>query len=334
MTEAIADLVFGLGAGYRGDGDAWLDTHFTELSDDAGRIAALLADLGLPAQRADRAGLNELSGDQAARCGLSSMDGRLRAVAVTVRHSEPPASVPEAYLKLHSLSCRLVRPHGTDLSGIFELLPNVVWTNLGPVEPRHFAERQRQARMAGAPLHTLSVDKFPRMADYVMPPGIRVGDAARVRLGAWLGPGATVMHEGFVNFNAGCAGPNMIEGRVSAGVFVGAHSDLGGGCSTMGTLSGGGGEVIRIGERCLIGANAGVGISLGDGCTVEAGLYLTAGALVSELGADGRAVRQRKARELSGAPDLLYRRHSQSGAIQCLPNRRGAELNATLHAHN
>ena len=333
MTPA-ADVVFGLASAHRGDGDAALDAHFIELSDDPERIARLLADLGLPPERAERPGATPLSGDQAARCGLASMDGRLRALAVTTRHSEAPGSVAEAYLKLHSLSWRLVRPHGTELSGIFELLPNVVWTNLGPVEPKRFAERQRQARMAGQALRTLAVDKFPRMTDYVVPSGVRIGDASRVRLGAWLGQGATVMHEGFVNFNAGCAGPNMIEGRVSAGVFVGAHSDLGGGCSTMGTLSGGNDAVLRIGERCLVGANAGVGISLGDDCTVEAGLYITAGAVVSVLDDRGQALRRCKARELSGAPNLLWRRHSQSGAIQCLPNRAPAGLNVALHAHN
>ncbi len=335
QASPASDIVFGLGLAQRGDdGKGWLDTHFVQLSADPGAIARHIAELGLPDERGDRPGATLLNSDQAARCGLASMGAPLRALAVTIRHSAAPATVPEAYLKLHSLSHRLVRPHGTALAGIFERLPNVVWTSQGPVEPQHFAACQRRARIAGAPLHTLSVDKFPRMADYVIPSGVRIGDAARVRLGAWLGEGTTVMHEGFVNFNAGCAGPNMIEGRVSAGVFVGAHSDLGGGCSTMGTLSGGGGAVIHIGERCLIGANAGIGIALGDDCTVEAGLYVTAGSLVSTLGADGGATRRCKARELSGQSRMLLRRHSQTGAIECLPNGAPVALNAALHAHN
>jgi 2,3,4,5-tetrahydropyridine-2-carboxylate N-succinyltransferase len=240
----------------------------------------------------------------------------------------PPADVADAYLRLHLLSHRLVRPNAQNLDGIFAVLPNVAWTSLGPVEVDQVAAARERARAKGIHLMVLGVDKFPRMVDYVIPSGVRIADADRVRLGAHLADGTTVMHEGFCNYNAGTLGSSMVEGRISAGVVVGDGSDIGGGASIMGTLSGGGTQVISIGERCLLGANAGIGISLGDDCVVEAGLYVTAGTRVTLP--DGVIV---KALELSGAPNLLFRRDSVTGAVQALP-RSGSwgGLNAALHA--
>ena len=243
--------------------------------------------------------------------------------------ADPPADAYDAYLRLHLLSHRLVKPHDANLDGVFGVLNNVAWTSHGPVDPAAVPAVQRRVRCAGEPLQVFSVDKFPRMTDYVVPSGVRIADADRVRLGAHLADGTTVMHEGFVNFNAGTLGHSMVEGRISAGVVVGDGSDVGGGASIMGTLSGGGTAVISIGERCLLGANSGLGISLGDDCVVEAGLYLTAGARVTLP--DGDVV---KALELSGANGLLFRRNSQSGAIEVVP-RSGSwgGLNAALHAN-
>ena len=244
--------------------------------------------------------------------------------------SEPPVDTSDVYLRLHLLSHRRVRPHGLSLEGQFGLLPNVVWTNFGPVDPDGFEAVRVRLRAAGETLTVYSLDKFPRMVDYVIPSGVRVADADRVRLGAHLGEGTTVMHEGFVNFNAGTLGNAMVEGRISAGVVVGEDSDVGGGASIMGTLSGGGSEVISVGSRCLIGANAGIGISLGDRCTVEAGLYVTAGTRVSL--ADGTVV---KASELSGRDGLLFRRNSQTGTVEVLTSDVDwGGLNSALHAND
>jgi 2,3,4,5-tetrahydropyridine-2,6-dicarboxylate N-succinyltransferase len=251
------------------------------------------------------------------------------AVRTVADLSGPPTSAYDVYLRLHLLSHRLVRPHGVDLTGTFGLLANVVWTNHGPCPVPGF--EQVRARLRGrGPVTVYAVDKFPRMVDYVIPAGVRIGDADRVRLGAHLAEGTTVMHEGFVNFNAGTLGASMIEGRVSGGVVVGDGSDVGGGASIMGTLSGGGTEVVSLGERCLLGANAGIGISLGDDCVVEAGLYVTAGTRVSLE--DGKVV---KAVDLSGRPGLLFRRNSTTGAVEALPRTEGAtvELNEALHAN-
>ncbi|MGW0890571.1 2,3,4,5-tetrahydropyridine-2,6-dicarboxylate N-succinyltransferase [Saccharopolyspora sp. NPDC002578] len=245
------------------------------------------------------------------------------------RLSDQPADTHDLYLRLHLLSHRLVRPHGQSLDGMFGLLSNVVWTNHGPCPVEGF-EATRMSLRARGPVTVYSVDKFPRMVDYVMPSGVRIGDADRVRLGAHLASGSTVMHEGFVNFNAGTLGASMIEGRVSAGVVVGDGSDIGGGASVMGTLSGGGKEIISIGERCLIGANGGVGITLGDDCVVEAGLYVTAGTKVSLP--DGTLT---KARELSGSNGLLFLRNSGTGTVEVRPRSGGkVELNAALHAND
>ncbi|HCO59789.1 MAG TPA: 2,3,4,5-tetrahydropyridine-2,6-dicarboxylate N-succinyltransferase [Porticoccaceae bacterium] len=260
--------------------------------------------------------------------------GSKPAVAVALRADSDPASVPAAYLKLHLISHRLVKPHGTSLNGIFGVLPNIAWTNEGAIDLAELPQRQFSARTQGRQLEVTCVDKFPKMTDYVVPGGVRIADTSRVRLGAYIGEGTTIMHEGFVNFNAGAEGPNMIEGRISAGVFVGAGSDLGGSSSTMGTLSGGGNIVISVGKECLLGANAGIGIPLGDRCTVEAGLYITAGTLVTMLDDQKNKVTEIKARELAGRSDLLFRRNSASGTVECLTNRSAVELNEALHAHN
>jgi 2,3,4,5-tetrahydropyridine-2,6-dicarboxylate N-succinyltransferase len=275
-----------------------------------------------------------LGSEPAGSPALSASEDEVRAVRVepitTVIDdlNAPPADVADAYLRLHLLSHRLVRPHGLNLDGIFGVLPNVAWTSLGPVEIDQVAATRERARAMGIHLMVLGVDKFPRMVDYVIPSGVRIADADRVRLGAHLADGTTVMHEGFCNYNAGTLGASMVEGRISAGVIVGDGSDIGGGASIMGTLSGGGTQVISIGERCLLGANAGIGISLGDDCVVEAGLYLTAGTRVTLP--DGDVV---KALELSGASNLLFRRDSVTGAVHAL-QRSGSwgGLNAALHA--
>ncbi|MGE0877219.1 MAG: 2,3,4,5-tetrahydropyridine-2,6-dicarboxylate N-succinyltransferase [Acidimicrobiia bacterium] len=254
---------------------------------------------------------------------------RLQAVATGIADIKaPPADVADVYLRLHLMSYRFVRPHGLSLEGVFGLLSNVVWTNFGPCDPAGFEATRLRLQSAGHSVHVHSVDKFPRMTDYVVPSGVRIADADRVRLGAYLSEGTTVMHEGFVNFNAGTLGTAMVEGRISQGVLVGNNTDIGGGASIMGTLSGGGKEVISLGERCLLGANAGIGISLGDDCIVEAGLYITAGSIVKLP--DGSTV---KARDLSGQSNLLYRRNSTTGAIEAVARSGNwTGLNAALHA--
>ena len=240
----------------------------------------------------------------------------------------PPAGTSDAYLRLHLLSHRLVPPRGLNLDGIFSVLPNVVWTTLGPCPVDDFEQTRLALRRRGT-LHVLGIDKFPRMTDYVVPTGVRIANADRVRLGAHLAEGTTVMHEGFVNYNAGTLGASMVEGRISAGVVVDDGSDVGGGASIMGTLSGGGTEVISIGKHCLIGANAGVGISLGDDCVVEAGCYITAGAKLTLP--DGAVV---KASTLSGQPGLQFWRNSVTGALEARPRTGGSiTLNAALHAN-
>ena len=240
-----------------------------------------------------------------------------------------PESTEDVYLRLHLLSHRVVQPNTINLAGIFGLLPNNAWTTIGPVPADRVVDAQVRARAHGRAFAVTSVDKFPRMSDYVVPAGVRIGDADRVRLGAHLAEGTTVMHEGFVNFNAGTLGSSMVEGRISQGVVVGDGTDLGGGCSIMGTLSGGGKDVLSLGERCLLGANAGLGISLGDDCIVEAGLYVTGGTVVQTP--EGEHV---KARTLSGASGLLFRRNSVSGGVEVLPATGTWQgLNAALHAN-
>ena len=262
-------------------------------------------------------------------------DVRTAVVRTEIDLDAAPAGTADAYLRLHLLSHRLVEPNSIALDGIFGVLPNVVWTSAGPCAVDGFERTRLRLRAAGTTVTVYGVDKFPRMVDYVLPTGVRVADADRVRLGAHLAPGTTVMHEGFVNFNAGTLGTSMVEGRISQGVVVGEGSDIGGGASIMGTLSGGGKERVRIGRRSLLGANAGLGISLGDDCVVEAGLYLTAGTKVTLLPAKGSGGEPRvvAARELSGADGLLFRRHSLTGAVEALPRAgHGVVLNAALHA--
>lgn len=249
------------------------------------------------------------------------------AVAVVIKLDEKPKDASDVYLRLHLLSHRLVKPHAINLDGIFGLLTNVVWTSAGACEVDGFEKVRPQLQSKYGNLVVYSVDKFPRMVDYVIPEGVRIADGDRVRLGAYLSPGTTVMHEGFINFNAGTLGKSMVEGRISAGVVVGDGSDIGGGASIMGTLSGGGKEVISIGERTLLGANSGIGISLGDDCVVEAGVYITAGSKITLP--DGSIV---KAKEVSGANNLLFRRNSQSGSLEAVAKSgTWAGLNASLH---
>jgi 2,3,4,5-tetrahydropyridine-2-carboxylate N-succinyltransferase len=253
-------------------------------------------------------------------------------VAVVQDKNLPPRTVPQGYLKLHLLSHRLVKPHQTDISGIFGVLKNIAWTNVGAIDVDELSERMLESRLSGSPLIVDCVDKFPKMVDYVVPSGIRIADASRVRLGAYVGEGTTVMHEGFINFNAGTEGPNMVEGRISAGVFCGSGSDIGGGASIMGTLSGGGTAVISLGRQCLLGANSGSGISLGDRCTIEAGLYVTGGTIITILDGNKNDAKKTKARDLSGHSDLLFRRNSVTGTVECLTNRSAIELNSELHS--
>ncbi|HZY75751.1 MAG TPA: 2,3,4,5-tetrahydropyridine-2,6-dicarboxylate N-succinyltransferase [Jatrophihabitantaceae bacterium] len=254
---------------------------------------------------------------------------RLEVVLTEIDLDAEPKTVPDVYLRLHLLSHRLVQPHGCNLDGIFGVLPNVVWTSVGPCAVEGF-EQTRLALRHKHNVTVLGVDKFPRMTDYVVPTGVRIADADRVRLGAHLAAGTTVMHEGFVNYNAGTLGASMVEGRISAGVVVDDGSDVGGGASIMGTLSGGGKEQIRVGKRCLIGANAGIGISLGDDCVVEAGTYITAGSKITLP--DGRVI---KAARLSGEPGWQFWRNSVTGALEARPRSGGGvELNDALHAND
>ena len=248
-------------------------------------------------------------------------------IDIGIELSVAPKDVADVYLRLHLLSHRLVKPHGVNLDNIFTILPNVVWTSVGACEINTFDQVRLALQNKYGNLTVYSVDKFPRMIDYVIPEGVRIADGDRVRLGAYFSAGTTVMHEGFVNFNAGTLGKSMVEGRISSGVVVGDGSDIGGGASIMGTLSGGGKEVISIGERTLLGANSGAGISLGNDCVIEAGVYITAGSKI--LLPDGKIV---KAKELSGANNLLFRRNSQSGSLEVVPKSGSwSGLNSVLH---
>jgi len=304
-----ASAAYGYGISTIAKDGSILDTYFHQL--------------GLGAAEASRVDLANLEGADNEREITRAL------VKTEIELDKPPASVSDAYLRLHLLSHRLVKPHGLSLEGIFSILNNVIWTSHGPCAIAGFDQVRLKLRAKYGYLAIYGVDKFPRMLDYVVPEGVRVANADRVRLGAYLSPGTTVMHEGFVNFNAGTLGASMVEGRISAGVVVDDGSDIGGGASIMGTLSGGGKEVISIGKRTLLGANSGLGISLGDDCVLEAGVYLTAGSKV--LLPDGKVV---KARELSGANSLLIRRNSQSGALEAL-NKSGTwgGLNSVLHTN-
>jgi 2,3,4,5-tetrahydropyridine-2-carboxylate N-succinyltransferase len=283
---------------------------------------AVLEQLLATLRRNERDQLRYRQGD----CALDRVLPRRVVVTFIQELSDKPRDAHDAYLRLHLLSTRKVKPHGQNLEGVFGLLTNVVWTNLGPFAADGFERVRGLLRSQGVDVHVHSIDKFPRMTDYVVPTGVRIADADRVRLGAYLGDGTTVMHEGFVNFNAGALGKSMIEGRISAGVTIGDGTDVGGGASTMGTLSGGGNMVISLGKGCLLGANSGCGIPLGDTCTIEAGLYVTAGTKVQL--SDGRVI---KARELAGKDDLLFRRNSLNGAVEVVHKKNEVVLNPELH---
>lgn len=345
MSEQLFSI--GLGVGTKNSQGNWLEVFYAQpvLNPSADFARAVGATLsykgGNQAIELDKGKLGSL--ESALReIGESAQADLVKAfktstrplVATLLATDDNPGSVPEGYLKLQLLSHRLVKPHGVNLNGLFGVLPNVAWTNKGAIDLDELPEAQLQARLHGETISVDCVDKFPKMTNYVVPKGVRIAHTARVRLGAYIGEGTTIMHEGFVNFNAGTEGPGMIEGRVSAGVFIGAGSDLGGSSSTMGTLSGGGNIVISVGKECLLGANAGIGIPLGDRCTVEAGLYITAGTKVKMLDDARNEVETISARELAGKSDLLFRRNSLSGAVECLTNKTAIELNEELHANN
>lgn len=262
------------------------------------------------------------------------LEAKKQALITFITEDVPPVSVEEVYLKLSLLSHRKVRPHQVNLEGAFQVLPNVAWTSEGAIDIEELAERQLAATISGKHLEVFSVDKFPKMINHVVPEKVRIADGARVRLGAYVGSETTVMHEGFINFNAGTEGPNMIEGRISSGVFVQRGSDLGGSSSTMGVLSGGNETLISVGKDCLIGANAGTGIPLGDNCIIEAGLYLTASTKVEILDETAKVIETAKASDLAFRPNLLFRRNSLTGAVQALPNKKKVELNEELHHGN
>ena len=331
MTDRTA---WGLGLATVTDAGATLDVWYP---------APVLGDPPATLDPTDPASVREHApADLAAAERVDPLRGvRVELVATVVDLDAAPAGTADAYLRLHLLSHRLVRPHGVSLDGIFAALPNVVWTDRGPCAVEDFeATRLRLRAATGTPVTVLGVDKFPRMVDYVLPTGVRIADADRVRLGAHLAPGTTVMHEGFVNFNAGTLGTSMVEGRISAGVVVGDGSDVGGGASIMGTLSGGGREVVSIGRRSLLGANAGLGIPLGDDCVVEAGLYLTAGTKVRLVGLDHEDAvddgdaRVVKARSLAGVDNVQFRRNSRTGEVEAVARSgHGVRLNAALHAN-
>lgn len=339
MTDLFA---FGLGHASRSNDGTILDTWFpTPLLAPGKALSHTIVELaGTGCSELEATQVKSLAaalsdaGAGAAAASASALEATGKTIiCVALEADAPITSTPEAYLKLHLLSHRLTLPNSLNLDGIFAHLPTVAWTNQGPMDPADVPAAIIKARTNGQALHVRSLDKFPQMADYVLPPGVRIANAARVRLGAYVGDGTTVMHEGQINFNSGALGPNMVEGRISQGVILGANTDLGGSASTMGTLSGGGTTRVSVGENCLIGANAGTGIPLGDRCTIEAGLYITAGTIVRLFDAGGDS-RQLKARELAGSSDLLFIRHSATGEVQCKTNRSAIELNDALHAHN
>jgi 2,3,4,5-tetrahydropyridine-2-carboxylate N-succinyltransferase len=338
---------FGLGIGTQNNNSEWLEVFYPQpLIAPSDTIKNVLAEnLGYSGGNQTLT-LDTVALEKLATAFAEAGEDALSSIADHFKHSEKPAvasiletddnptTVPEGYLKLHLLSHRLVTPNNINLTGLFGVLPNVAWTSEGAIDINELAERQLRARLNKRTLSVNSVDKFPKMVDYVVPSGVRIAHTARVRLGAYIGEGTTIMHEGFVNFNAGTESTSMVEGRISQGVFVKSGSDLGGGSSTMGTLSGGGNIIITVGSQCLLGANAGLGIPLGDRCTVEAGLYITAGTVVTLLDDHGETVGQTKARELASKDDLLFRRNSITGTVECLTNKSAVELNEALHASN
>jgi 2,3,4,5-tetrahydropyridine-2-carboxylate N-succinyltransferase len=269
--------------------------------------------------------------DEILNNAICNLDKNKTLVLCRILENKPIQTIEEAYLKLHLISYKHFIPNSLNLENLFDTLINVAWTNHGPIELDDIDKRILLSQKNNEPLEIKSVDKFPCLTDYIIPPGVRIGDASRVRLGAYLSEGTTIMHEGFVNFNAGTLGPAMIEGRISAGVVVGKNSDLGGGCSTMGTLSGGNDVKISIGENCLLGANSGLGIPLGDNCTIEAGLYITGGSKITTYNSNNEPRSVVKASELSGCDNLLFIRNSQNGAIEAKINPKSAALNDKLH---
>jgi 2,3,4,5-tetrahydropyridine-2-carboxylate N-succinyltransferase len=320
MTSPVSDPTNGPAWGF---GLATLDANGTVLDVwfPAPALGAAPDDATAPEELAALAGADDVRG----------VTREVRTVEIADLQAAP-ASTEDVWLRLHLLSSRLVVPHTISMDGVFGLLTNVVWTSAGPCAVEGFESTRARLRAHGH-VTVFGVDKFPRLVDYVLPTGVRIADADRVRLGAHLAEGTTVMHEGFVNFNAGTLGASMVEGRISAGVLVGDGSDVGGGASIMGTLSGGGKAVISVGERCLLGANAGLGISLGDDCVVEAGCYVTAGTKVTVKDMDGKP-KVVKALELSGASNVLFRRNSVTGTVEAVPwKSEGVELNAALHAN-
>jgi 2,3,4,5-tetrahydropyridine-2-carboxylate N-succinyltransferase len=334
---------FGIGVGTKNARGEWLEVYYpaplVNLDPKMSRvIRSVFSDLGSdiepsPEQLASLVSALESNNFNELASIIKTLQTTDKCIVAVLQDKNlSPKTVPQGYLKLHLLSHRLVKPHQTDISGIFGVLKNIAWTSFGAIDIEELPERMLESRLSGTPLIIDCVDKFPKMVDYVVPTGIRIADTSRVRLGAYVGEGTTVMHEGFINFNAGTEGPNMVEGRISAGVFCGSGSDVGGGASIMGTLSGGGTEVISLGRQCLLGANSGSGISLGDRCTIEAGLYVTGGTIITILDDNKNNVRKAKALELSGQSDLLFRRNSVTGAVECLTNLSAIELNSELHS--
>ena len=333
-----------LGIGTRNRKDEWLEVYYPRpvfhpdqtLVDEIASVTGYSGgNKDIDLDQATVAALSDKVSDASQKSLLRRMAGSTKPLVLTMLDTDSALqSTPETYLKLHLLSHRFVLPNEQNLEGIYPLLPNVAWTKQGAVDLEELEDLQIEARLEGRVLEVAAVDKFPKMTNYVVPSGARIAHSGRVRLGAYVGEGTTVMHEGFINFNAGAIGPNMVEGRISQGVTVGSGSDLGGSASTAGTLSGGGNIVISIGQDCLISANAGTGIPLGDRCTIEAGLYITPGTVVQILDEERNALRLVKARELAGMSDLLFIRNSQNGVVECRTNRKAIELNTTLHSHN
>jgi 2,3,4,5-tetrahydropyridine-2-carboxylate N-succinyltransferase len=335
-------LAFGIGT--KNSKGEWLEVYYPIplFNPDAADLEKIATVLNYESGNRDI----ELSNNLISELAPVVSDSRQKDILGMMRNSTKPRvacfietdsnieSTPEAYLKLHLLSHRHVKQNEINLEGIFSKLPNVAWTSEGAIDPKEVTDQQLKARTEGRVLEVSSIDKFPKMSNYVIPSGVRISHSARVRLGAYLGEGTTVMHEGFVNFNAGAMGPNMIEGRLSQGVVMDSGSDLGGGASTMGTLSGGGEMVLSLGKDCLIGANAGTGIPLGDRCTIEAGLYITAATVVQILDENKNFIKVVKARELAGQDDMLFIRNSQSGVVECRTNQKSIQLNDALHTHN
>jgi 2,3,4,5-tetrahydropyridine-2-carboxylate N-succinyltransferase len=335
-------LAFGIGTKNRNN--EWLEVYFPRpvFKPEPVLVDSIAAAVGYTGGNADvelsAAQLETLAQaitDQSQKTLVAQLADSTKPIVLTLIETDSAlTSTPETYLKLHLLSHRHVLPNEQNLDGIYALLPNVAWTENGAVDLEDLEALQIEARLAGRVLEVSAVDKFPKMTNYVVPSGVRIAHSGRVRLGAYIGEGTTIMHEGFVNFNAGALGPNMIEGRVSQGVTVGGGTDLGGSASTAGTLSGGGNIVISIGKDCLISANAGTGIPLGDRCTIEAGLYITPGTIIQIMDEDRNFLKLVKARELAGQSELLFIRNSQNGVVECRTNRKAIELNSILHSHN